>query len=222
MADIIQMIDQRIRRAMGGLRAAFRGELTRITTDGGVQTTQLGGVAGEVLEGVELFQHYGLTSVPPAGSEVIILPLGGRSTHSIAIATEHGEYRLQGLSSGEVALYTDEGTCIVLRRGKIIDIECDTLNLNCKDFNVNASNKATFTTPELQTSELLTADGKLSANGGMSVKGGEDGKAATIEGTLSHSGGDIETDGDVVIGGVRHGTHKHDTPDGLSGGPKNG
>ncbi|NHX34695.1 phage baseplate assembly protein V, partial [Escherichia coli] len=78
------------------------------------------------------------------GTEAIILPLGGRSSHGIVIATEHGAYRLAGLESGEVALYTDEGAKIVLKRGRIIDVECDLYRVNCKQYEVNAEEKADF------------------------------------------------------------------------------
>jgi len=51
-----------------------------------------------------------------------VLPLGGRTSDGIMIATEHSSYRLQGLESGEVAIYTDEGASIVLKRNRIISV----------------------------------------------------------------------------------------------------
>ncbi|MGL9774685.1 MAG: phage baseplate assembly protein domain-containing protein [Sodalis sp. (in: enterobacteria)] len=38
---------------------------------------------------MELFQHYGLTSVPPASTMAVVLPVGGRTRHSIVIASKH-------------------------------------------------------------------------------------------------------------------------------------
>lgn len=220
MPDFTTIIDKRIRKALSGIRRAFRGKLTRITTSGGVQTAQGTGLAGEPLEGLEVFQHYGLTAVPPAGSMCVVLPLGGRTSHGIVIATEHSSYRLQGLESGEVALYTDEGASIILKRDRIIEVECDEYRINCKKYSVNASESSAFTTPELSTSAKLTAQGLISGNGGMTIRGGDGGITAAFEGNISHSGGTI-TSVAVTINGVSIGTHIHDTPDGLSGPPHN-
>jgi len=220
MPDFIALTDKRIRKALSGLRLAFRGVLTRITTAGGVQTAQVAGLAGETLEGVEIFQQYGFTTVPPEGAMAVVLPLGGRTSHGIVIATEHSRYRLQGLESGEVAIYTDEGASIVLKRNRIIAVECDEWQLNCKKYSVNASESASFTTPELSTSAKLIAQGQFSGNGGMAIRGGEGGVTASFAGNISHTDGTI-TSVAVTINGVQMGTHIHDTPNGPSGKPRN-
>lgn len=220
MPDFSTLIDKRIRKALSGIRLAFRGVLTRITTTGGVQTAQVAGLAPEGLEGIEMFQQYGFTTVPPEGAMAIVLPLGGRTSHGIVIATEHSSYRLQGLESGEVAIYTDEGASIVLKRNRIIAATCDDWELDCKRMKVNASESVAFTTPELSTSEKLTAQGLISGNGGMAIKGGDGGVTASFEGNISHKGGTI-TSVAVTINGVKIGPHIHDTPDGPSGPPKN-
>jgi len=220
MPDFSALIDKRIRKALSGIRLAFRGVLTRITTTGGVQTAQVAGLAPEGLEGIEMFQQYGFTTAPPEGAMAIVLPLGGRTSHGIVIATEHSSYRLQGLESGEVAIYTDEGASIVLKRNRIIAATCDDWELDCKRMKVNASESVAFTTPELSTSEKLTAQGLISGNGGMAIKGGDGGVTASFEGNIRHTGGTI-TSVAVTINGVKIGPHIHDTPDGPSGPPKN-
>lgn len=220
MPDFSGLIDKRIRKALGGIRLAFRGVLTRITTTGGVQTAQVAGLAPEGLEGIEMFQQYGFTTVPPEGAMAIVLPLGGRTSHGIVIATEHSSYRLQGLESGEVAIYTDEGASIVLKRNRIIAVTGDDLEMDLKRLKVNASEYVKIITPELSTSEKLTAQGLISGNGGMAIKGGDGGVTASFEGNISHTGG-IITSVAVTINGVKIGPHIHDTPDGPSGPPKN-
>ncbi|RQU98016.1 phage baseplate assembly protein V, partial [Burkholderia cenocepacia] len=113
---MIQELDKRIRRALSGIRLAFRGLIGRVKTDGPVVIVQGEGLAGENVPDVELFQHYGYTSAPPAGTMMVVVPIGGKSSHGIVIATEHGQYRYKALKSGEVALYTDEGDSVVLGR----------------------------------------------------------------------------------------------------------
>lgn len=178
---MIEQIDRRIGRALSGLRHAFRAVLTLIGPGAGVQLAQGEGVAGEPLQGLELFQHYGLTSSPPAGSMAVVLPLGGKTSHGIVIATEHAQYRLAGLESGEVALYSDEGDSVVLRRGRVVELTTQTLR-------INAETAVEITTP------TLTVTGRIVGQGGLAVSGGS-GAAAQIEGSLAVSSGDIVADG---------------------------
>lgn len=80
-----------------------------------------------------MFQQYGFTSNPPVGTKAIMLPLNGRTSHSVVIATEHASYRLKSLKSGELAIYSDEGSNIILKRGKIIEVNCDEYIVNTKN-----------------------------------------------------------------------------------------
>ncbi|UTH76018.1 phage baseplate assembly protein V [Chromobacterium sp. IIBBL 290-4] len=216
-------VDQRIRRALGNVRQGFRAALTHVDSGGGVQLAQADALAGERLQDAELFQHYGYTSNPPPGSMAMVLPLGGRSSHSVVIATEHGSYRLQSLQPGEVALYSDEGSKIVLKRGKIIEVSCDTFHLSCKNaqldcegLQVNASKQAAFTTPTLQTSQQLVAQGQISGNGGLAVQGGS---GASVTGDIALSGS-MNASGDVKASGKSLASHTHDAPNGPTSPPK--
>lgn len=161
---MIKIIDTRIHRALAGIRLAFRGVFTLVKAAGAVQLVQLDGVAGEQLQDAEYFQHYGYTSNPPAGAMCVVLPLGGRTTHGIVIASEHGSYRLKNLAPGETALYTDEGDSIVLKRGNVVEVKT-------KTFRVNASELIELNAPQITvvadgitlTSPTVTASGVLTA-----------------------------------------------------------
>jgi len=78
---------------------------------------------GELREKIERFQQYGLTSVPLPGAEALIAALGGNRDHCIAFAVDDRRYRLTGLQGGEVAIYTDEGDKIHLKRNGIIVVK---------------------------------------------------------------------------------------------------
>ena len=69
-------VDQRIQRAMSGVRQAFRGVLTRADSASATQLVQADGLAGERLQDNELFQHYGFTSNPLPGTMAVVLPHG--------------------------------------------------------------------------------------------------------------------------------------------------
>ncbi|MCB5313464.1 phage baseplate assembly protein V [Yersinia intermedia] len=199
-------VDGRINTALNRIRKAFRAVLTRVNSGGQVQTVQARALAGEQLQDNELFQHYGFTSNPLPGTMAVILPLGGATSHGIVIATEHGAYRLKGLKSGEVALYTDEGAKIVLKRGRIIDVECDTYRVKCKNYEVDAEEEAYFNTPMVTASQQVTAQAKITGNGGMAIKGGT---GAAFEGNIGQTGGNYTTDGDVQAGNISLTGHHH-------------
>lgn len=206
-------VNQRIAQALQNIRQTFRAVISAADSSTKVQRVQMTGLAGEPLDGAEYFQHYGLTSTPPPGSMAIAVPVNGKTSHSVIVATEHGAYRLVALKTGEVALYTDEGVSIVLKRGKIIEATCDEYRVKCKTFTVEAEQSANFTTPQLTASEQVIATGKISGNGGMAIKGG-DGATATFEGAIRQTSGSYETDGDVVAGGVSLTGHEHPNGDG--------
>ncbi|CDL80180.1 phage baseplate assembly protein V [Xenorhabdus cabanillasii] len=207
-----QQVNQRINQALNSVRLAFRAVLGTTDSRGKVQTIQAEGLAGEQLQGQELFQQYGYTSHPPPGTMGIVLPLNGRTSHAIVIATEHGTYRLAGLKTGEVAVYTDEGAKIVLKRGRLIDVDCDTYRVNCQTFEVNAASNADFNTPMVTTSEQLTAMAQITGNGGMAIRGG---KGATFEGNINQTSGSYQTTDDVRAGHISLKGHKH--PNGHNG-----
>ncbi|UAN46998.1 phage baseplate assembly protein V [Serratia sp. JSRIV001] len=212
-----QKVNQRIAQALQNIRQAFRVVTGSANSTTKVQMIQLSGLAGERLDGAEYFQHYGYTSNPPAGCMGIAVPLNGQTSHTVIVATEHGGYRLTALKTGEVALYTDEGTRIVLKRGKIIEATCDVYRVKCKTYEVDAEESADFTTPKVTASQQVIATGKISGNGGMDIKGGGDGATATFEGTLRQTAGNYETDGDVKAGTISLTGHDH--PNGNGGKP---
>jgi len=200
---MIADIDHRISRALGRIRQAFRVVLGHVNSAPGVQLADGAGLAGESIKAAELMQHYGLTSRPPAGTQGVVIPLGGNTSHAVIVATEHASYRLLALDTGEVALYTDEGAKIVLKRGRLIQTDCDVFRVNCKVFEANASAKADFNTPVLTASQQAVVNAQITGKGGLTLSnenGG--GAAATITGT-------IHTTQDVIAAGVSLVHHRH-------------
>ncbi|KAF1051694.1 MAG: hypothetical protein GAK41_01250 [Burkholderia gladioli] len=198
---MIKDIDKRIQRAVSGIRQAFRGVIGGVQTNGPTATVRGEGLAGENMVDLELFQHYGLTSSPPAGTMVVVVPVGGKTSHGIVIATENGQYRLKALKPGEVAIYTDEGDSIVLSRGRVIDIKTKTLNIEAEE-SVNCK------TPAVNVDHALNVDEQITGKGGMSMTGG---KGARID--------SLNVDNDAVIGGKSFNGHKHPETGSITGTP---
>lgn len=119
--------------------------------DDGV-TLQVNLLADENRDDIELFQQYGMASVPLKGAEGVSLFLGGSRDHGVVIATEDSRYRLKGMKGGEVALYTDEGDKIHFKRGNVIEIETKTLN-------VKAQNGVNFETSKVSSSGDIADSG---------------------------------------------------------------
>lgn len=90
--------------------------------------------------------------MPLPGAEALAAFIGGNRDHGIVIAVDDRRYRLRGLEGGEVAIYTDEGDKIVLKRGNKIEVTTQTFEVNTENYIINASERATFNTPEVRAS----------------------------------------------------------------------
>jgi phage baseplate assembly protein V len=128
-----------------------------------MQSLQLRLTADELKDNVEHFEPYGFTSNPLAGAEVLTAFIGGDRSHAVVLVASDRRYRIQELEPGEVAIYTDEGDKIHLKRGRIIDIETETLN-------IKASGSVNFDTPTItQTGEIVSQGDQVA--GGISQIG---------------------------------------------------
>lgn len=87
------------------------------------QGLQLKVLADESADDVERFQNYGHTSVPPEGSEAIVLGIGGARAGLVAIAVEHKGSRPKNLEAGDSCLYHLEGHRVVLGKDKAVSIQ---------------------------------------------------------------------------------------------------
>ncbi len=119
------------------------------------QAAGLALIAGETKQNVEHIEPYGFTSAAHPGAEAVTLFPGGDRSHGVVIVIADRRYRLTGLQPGEVALYTDEGDSIVMRRGKTIEI-------NTSRLVVNAAERVEFNTPQIIASGHYTGAGHVS------------------------------------------------------------
>lgn len=108
---------RRIRLAIG------RAVLEAVDDSAGIQLVRLHGHAGEdVLDRVERFQSYGLTSRPKPGAEAIAVQVGGSRSHLVVLAIDDRRVRLRNLGAGEVALYDDAGNEVRLKQDGTISV----------------------------------------------------------------------------------------------------
>ncbi|EMO4249234.1 TPA: phage baseplate assembly protein [Citrobacter freundii] len=119
------------------LRLMVDRAVVRMVTDSlGRQNLQIQSLADATNDDVERFQNYGLTTVPPPGSEAIVLALGGRRESLVAIAVEDKTCRPKGLDPGDVRLYHADGLShITLKAGGLIELKGETLDATMKAVN---------------------------------------------------------------------------------------
>lgn len=87
---------------------------------GKCQSADLTLIAGEQKGEVEHLEPYGFTARAHAGAEAVVLFPDGDRSHAVTMVVSDRRYRLQGLKSGEVALYDDRGQSVTLTREGIL------------------------------------------------------------------------------------------------------
>ncbi|GGU53988.1 phage assembly protein [Pseudomonas laurentiana] len=144
---------------MSGLKQILaRGVVTLVKATSKLQSLQMTLLAGEVKSGMEHFEPYGFTSNAHPGAEGIALFVGGDRSHGVVVCVADRKFRLQGLKSGEVALYTDEGDRLHFKRGRVIEVETLTLK-------VKADDAVEFDTPVIRTTGRIESAGDQVAGG---------------------------------------------------------
>ncbi|MFV3379610.1 phage baseplate assembly protein V [Pseudomonas sp. NY15354] len=149
-------------------RMIARGTVALATAGSMLQTLQMRLTAGEVKDGLEHFEPYGFTSNPKPGAEGVALFLGGDRSHGVVVCVADRRFRLKGLQSGEVAIYTDEGDTFVFKRGRVVELETMTLK-------VKAGTAVEFDTPLIKTTGRIESDGDQVAAGISQVEHVHDG-----------------------------------------------
>jgi len=210
MIDAMNRVLAPLRRRVENMIA--RG-VVRLVADGKkLQEVQVSVLRGETRENCERFQQYGFTSVPLAGAEAILLFVGGLRDHPLVVAVDDRRHRPTGLQPGEVALYTDEGDYILLKRGRIVEVVAGTaLDVTAPEVVVHASTKVTLETPLVKATQDVQVGGNVTIDGNLAVGG-----TAQIAGAATLAGG-------ATIGGIDFGTHTHggvQPGSGSTGGPQ--
>ena len=158
MADIRLLVQRMVQPVWNRIMMLIaRGVLEAVSDDKNLQLVKMDLLEGENRDGLERFQNYGFTSNPKPGAEGIILFPSGNREHGIVVCIDDRRFRLKGLKSGEVALYTDEGDFIHFLRGGIIKVK--------------ASTKVILETPLVETTAKMKVGSDLEVVGKADVAG---------------------------------------------------
>lgn len=231
MDHITRMVQRQVERMLAQQRPAMRAQLGALELGTRVQRAGMEALAGEPLDNIELFQQFGFTSAPPEGTELVFLPLGGRSSASVIVATQHGASRIALDERGETRVYNQWGDFVHFRKDRTIHVKAQEKVLaETKVFRVEASERielvspqliaqlstsARFETPVVQATQLLQPQ-QLTVG---AVPGGVGAAVATMTGgtvnfqnvtftyqnsTLTFAGGSLTHNGRNIGGGHQH------------------
>jgi phage baseplate assembly protein V len=148
------------------------------------QRIKLSGLKGEELDKVVHAQSYGMSSVPPKGSEGVLLTQGGRADRSQVLALEHPDSRPRNRKVGEVTIYDDQAQEIHISRDGIrikggkndLPMQIDI-----------GSARVTIT-----KDQITLKCAKIVLDGDVYLGGADADKPAAMQGSVD-SGGDVET-----------------------------
>jgi phage baseplate assembly protein V len=116
MNNIVNRIAIRVKTAIG------KALIKAVTDTDEIQLVKIAGISGEVQDGIERIQNYGMSSNPPVDSEAVAVCVGGSKDHTVVLAADSGAYRVTGLATGEVVVYSQFGQEILLKTDGSVEI----------------------------------------------------------------------------------------------------
>lgn len=111
---MIKSLGAHINKAGSQIRQTFLGIVAR----GGSKVLQLKGFTDETLQEIELIQQVGLSTYIPEGAKVVVIPLQGKTSKSVVIATTGGAV-VVNVAEGETCVYDQFGHQVLLHKDGI-------------------------------------------------------------------------------------------------------
>ena len=145
----------------------------KINTDNTIQACQVTSVQGqEVHNDRPMYGNWGMTSVPPTGSQAITLAGYGLNNNKIVVATHDVNTHPQNLKEGEVQMYDTKGQCIYLQDQTAITVK--------------ANNEVTITIGDtemvtIRSGSLTVNKSLLAMNGATGYFSDQNGKLITVQ-----------------------------------------
>lgn len=196
----LRPLSQRVSMMIG------RAVLSLVDDARAMQSVQVAPLSDELRGEAERVQAYGFTSHPHPGAECVVLSVAGSRDHMLVVAVDDRRYRLQNLEAGEVAIYTDEGDRIVIKRGGTIEVLAAT--------KVHVQAPLVECSGDLVVRGALQVDGHAELNATLHVDGQVTaGADVTAAGDVGDQGGSRTMAGmRAVYNGHKHGTSVTPTP----------
>lgn len=148
-AEFIQTL-RGIRRRVQGVIG--RGRVTACDDSDGIQRLQVSLNPGEVRDGTPNVQHYGFTSSPPPGTDVLAAFVDGDRSNGAVIGTNNRRFRKKGLAAGDSAMYDAAGKFVHLSAaGLVINAQGQPVVIqNASSVTITAATEIILDTPVLK------------------------------------------------------------------------
>ncbi|WP_233854176.1 phage baseplate assembly protein V [Paraburkholderia sp. HD33-4] len=140
------------------VRSLGRGRLTRVDDGGPCQLVQMQLSQTETRDATPRMAEYGFESNPPAGADAVAVFLAGNRTNGVVIACGHQQYRMRGLTTGEVAISDNKGQSVYLSAAGIV------VNGGGLPMKFTNTPQVTVDTPLMHCTGNITADGDITDN----------------------------------------------------------
>lgn len=139
MSGLVEKLSRRVQLMIG------RCVIKAATASGGRVLVTVDALEGETLDGVELAEPYGLTSVPVAGTEGVMLSVMSVRGHPVVIPLGNRSHRPRDLKQGESALFDGAGHQVEIREDRVRIIAPDTIEISAPTVTVNGEPVARIT-----------------------------------------------------------------------------
>jgi phage baseplate assembly protein V len=126
-----------------------RATLVSVDDAGTQQMVGARGLKSEAFERVHRPQPHGFTSVPPSGSEGLLLSLGGRSDRALFLGGEQAGTRPAGLAAGATAIYDASGAIVSLVEKNIRVVAAKLDIVGEADITITSTARVTVTAPRV-------------------------------------------------------------------------
>ncbi len=156
----IQALERQLAALHARIQAMFAFSRSERDPDEGgpVQRVQVRHSAFEVHDRVTRVQDYGLASVPPPGTDMLTMFMGGDRGAAVAFGSGNQAHRPRDLAPGDSCLHDNRGHRVQLAGGGVV-IDAAGHNvtiLNAGTVTINASVKVRLVTPVLEvTGEII-------------------------------------------------------------------
>ena len=101
-----------------------RGTLVEDSDDKKVQKQKIKGVYGEQISNVQRWETFGLTSRPPAGSDVLTFSMNGTRDETVILSATSPDHRPKESKAGSTTLYDVAGSLFVMDGAGNVTLKC--------------------------------------------------------------------------------------------------
>ena len=133
MSSILRAMNDQANKVKGMIQSLVRFGVIKAATASGF--VQVEGFEDEVFDDIELRQHFGFASRPPAGTEVLLLLVGGRGENAVAISSNSRSDR-PDMGAGETSIF-NEGA-----GAKVLCASNDTVRLSGDEVHVGGDSES--------------------------------------------------------------------------------